>query len=264
MSLAVLFILCLVACGGEKDEPSPIPTPAPNPEPEVSEFAMPEANEAVDLGLSVLWASCNFGAKVEGQHGGYFAWGDPTGKLYSADGIGYSESAGGGYTYWNTTNYGGKNPPANISGTTLDVVSRHWGNGWRMPTYEEMRELLLNCEWKVFVNYGIRRCRVTGPNGNSIIMTLSGLLGDLPGDENRFSWPLHVNNSGFYWTATTARVRSQNRGYNVADDIVTSYAMVFSVGKDMEYVDSTNNVQIKYFTDHLRAYHMSIRPVHDK
>ena len=247
LSVSVILLL-LAGCGNDGDEPTPSSGDEPNPE--VSKFAMPKANEAVDLGLSVLWSTCNFGAKNVGQHGGYFAWGDPTGELYSAAGI--ERSPNGGYSKWVTTNYGGVNPPHDISGTNLDVVTRHWGNGWRMPTRQEIEELRAKCEWTLVENYSVKRYQVTGPNGNSIVIPLSGMLGEGKSSESRFSYPMHVNETGFYWTSNTSATKFDGRGYYVADDIVT--ACVFIIIGPSE----------KGYSDHLRAFHMSIRPVHDK
>ena len=249
----LLVMLCVTSCGSD-DEPTPKQEPDSVVKPEVvSDFAMPDVNEAVDLGLSVLWSTCNFGAKTVGGHGGYFAWGDPTGKLYSGDGIDFSATTNS-YSSWNTTNYGGKNPPENISGTALDVVTKHWGNGWRIPTLAEMYELRTKCQWSLVVNYSINRYQVTGPNGNSIIFPLSGMQGDTPTSSERFSsGPFLVNSICYYWTSNTASTKVSGRGYNVAENIVTSYAFVMN-----------SNNGLSGFVDHLRAYHMAIRPVHDK
>lgn len=90
-------------------------------EPPVFNLQKSSAVEAVDLGLSVLWSNCNMGASSPRDYGGYFAWGDPTGSLWSGEGIAYNDK---GYT-WSTENYGGNIPPADISGTELDVVTTH-------------------------------------------------------------------------------------------------------------------------------------------
>ena len=130
--LFLMMAVLLLATGcGKDDEPDVVI------EPPVFNLQKSSAVEAVDLGLSVLWSNINLGASSTTDYGGYFAWGDPTGALWSGEGIGYNDN---GYT-WNTTNYGGNNPPADISGSELDVVSVHWGDGWRMPTYAEMKEL---------------------------------------------------------------------------------------------------------------------------
>ncbi len=85
-------------------------------DPTPPEFSLnkPDALEAVDLGLSVMWANCNLGAQSPEEYGGYFGWGDPTGELWDGNGI-YKQA---GAFVWNTDNFGGMNPPTEIGGTT--------------------------------------------------------------------------------------------------------------------------------------------------
>ncbi len=64
------------------------------------DFGKPDTLQAVDLGLSVLWANCNLAAKVPRNYGALVAWGDSTGILFSGQGIGWNDN---GYT-WNTDN----------------------------------------------------------------------------------------------------------------------------------------------------------------
>ena len=98
MKKRLLAILLMAAGCGKEDDPDVKINPP------VFNLQKSSAVEAVDLGLSVLWANCNMGASSPTDYGGYFAWGDPTGTLWSSEGIGYNEK---GYT-WNTVNYGGK------------------------------------------------------------------------------------------------------------------------------------------------------------
>lgn len=226
----------------------------PDPKP-TDKIEKPEILAQVDLGLSVMWANCNLGAKTVEGYGVRYAWGDPTGKLWSADGIGWKNNA---YT-WNTDNYGGKNPPADISGTTLDIVAMNWGDGWRMPTYDEAKELCEKCQWKLQSRGDIKWYEVIGPNGNSIIMPLAGSYGDdLSQPYNRFhTGPYGVNESGYYWTSTICPTpaTAETRGYGISSDVATAWDFYFkSAQGDMKPM----------FIDDLRAYHMSIRPVHNK
>lgn len=82
---------------------------------------------AVDLGLSVLWATDNLGATIENPIGDYYAWGEtePKNSFYGKD-----------YTPIQQTN---------ISGTQYDAATAKLGNGWRMPTYDEILDLTHNC-----------------------------------------------------------------------------------------------------------------------
>ena len=218
-------------------------------------LAKPDSLKAIDLGLSVLWANCNIGATQPSNYGARLAWGEPTGTWWSGKGIGWDDT---GYT-WNTEYYGGNNPPADISGSELDVVAKHWGDGWRIPSYDEAKELCEQCQWKLR-NWGdIKWYEVIGPNGNSIIMPLAGLYSDNPNSSARFqSGPVGVNERGLYWTSTscTTPCTAEERGYAVNDGVVTAWCFGFNCENGDDLTPG--------FKDHLRAFHMSIRPVLDK
>ena len=219
-------------------------------------LAKPDSLKAVDLGLSVLWANCNMGAKLPRDYGAHIAWGDPTGRLWSGQGINWKNDA---YT-WNTTNYGGNNPPDDIGGSDLDVVAFNWSDGWRMPSYSEAKELCEQCEWKLQTYGDIKWFEVIGPNGNSIIMPLAGVYGDDLSAVPRFHrGPLGTNEMGSYWTSTSCPTPStvEERGYGVNEGVITAWSFRF-------FPNSENDSARQYFIDYLRAYHMSIRPVHNK
>ncbi len=77
-----------------------------------------ETSEAVDLGLSVKWASCNVGADAPEKAGDYFA-------CWQVDPIA-DDLAAENYTY--------------AQGT--DPVTANLGGTWRMPTAAEIAELV--------------------------------------------------------------------------------------------------------------------------
>lgn len=241
----ILVILLMAAGCGKDDEPDV------SIEPPVFNLQKSSAVEAVDLGLSVLWSNCNLGASSPTDYGGYFAWGDPTGALWSGDGIIYNEN---GYS-WNTVNYGGNTPPNNISGTELDVVAVHWGDGWRMPTYYEMEELMTKCHWTQMEQAGVKWYEVTGPNGNSISWPIAGMYFDDDTHENtRFlGGPVYVNQGAFYWTSSISWKQSDMRGYKINPGVLTAWIGLW-VGTEGNHV----------FRDYVRAFHLSIRPVQNK
>lgn len=218
-------------------------------------LAKPDLLEAVDLGLSVLWASCNIGAKQPHEYGARLAWGEPTGTLWSGRGIGWNDN---GYT-WNTDNYGGNNPPADIAESALDIVTLNWGDGWHIPSYSEANELCEQCQWNLQTYGDIKWYEVIGPNGNSIVIPLAGIYGDDLYATDRFHrGPIGVNEMGSYWTSTSCTTPStvDERGYGVNDGVVTAWSFRFNSnnGDDMTPV----------LIDYVRAYHMSIRPVKNK
>lgn len=167
--------------------------------------------DAVDLGLSVCWADRNIGASAPHEAGGLFGWADPTGQETSADVM----SPGGA---WDSPLYGGPNPPANISGTSLDIARIQWHMQWRLPTEAEISELVNECDWTWTTSNGVPGYQVTGPNGNSIFLPVTGY---------RFGNEVFDAGFGYYWSGTLNNSRRTN-AYRIdfcADDWdYTSYA----------------------------------------
>ena len=113
----------------------------------------------VDLGLSVLWSSCNLGAYAPDDKGDYFAWGEvvPNKDRYDIDNWAF---AAGNYH--------------DITSTEYDAAHVTLGDGWRIPTETEVRELIAKCKWEKVFNKGTLGYKVTGPNGNSIFLPAAG------------------------------------------------------------------------------------------
>lgn len=129
---------------------------------EVADWSYPEA-ESVDLGLSVEWASWNLGATKAEEVGDYFAWGEVNHKscfdkkTYAL----YDQS-------FNLTKYSLDNP---ILAETDDAATVLWGNGWRMPTKEEVEDLIEYCEITRTTQNGVVGYSVVRKwNGNSIFI----------------------------------------------------------------------------------------------
>ena len=163
---------------------------------EIHSFTTEEANEPtpgemIDLGLSVKWASHNVGASSPEGFGGYYAWGETEEKSnYDWQTYKYYYRNG---SYVNIGN--------NISGTQYDVARVKWGGSWRMPTLDEIRELVENCSWKWTTYNGVKGRLVTGPNGNSIFLPAAG---------GRFVTNVGgVGDCGDYWSATQYESDSQ-------------------------------------------------------
>ncbi|MBQ6800618.1 MAG: hypothetical protein IJP08_05875 [Bacteroidaceae bacterium] len=145
----------------------------------------PTPGEAIDLGLSVKWASHNVGASSPEGYGGYYAWGETEEK---------SSYYWGDYKYCNNSTGDFDYIGSNISGTQYDVAHVKWGGSWRMPTRDEIKELVNKCTWKWTSLNGVNGQLVTGPNGNSIFLPAAG---------DRRGTDLHNRGSyGYYWSAT--------------------------------------------------------------
>ena len=90
----------------------------------------PTPGTAIDLGLSVKWASYNVGASSPEGYGGYYAWGE----LEEKSGYYWDN-----YQYWDDNSNDWIYIGSNISGTDYDVAHVKWGDNWRMPTFVEIQ-----------------------------------------------------------------------------------------------------------------------------
>ena len=125
---------------------------------DVLSFTTKNADDfAVDLGLSVKWASCDLGAEDPSENGLSFSWGSLISKEDGSLNV---------YEYYKDNAY--VNIGTNISGTEYDAVAKYWGGKWRMPTKEEAEELINACEYKT--DSELLEATYTGANGNKIKM----------------------------------------------------------------------------------------------
>ena len=146
--------------------------------------------EAVDLGLSVKWATFNVGATSPEDYGDYFAWGETEPKeIYSW--ATYKWGTSSNQTKYNTTD--GKT----ILDLDDDAAYVNWGGNWRMPSKEEVDELTQQCNWIWTTHNNVNGYKVTGPNGNSIFLPAAGYKGAGP------TYP--AGEDGLYWTNTTEK-----------------------------------------------------------
>ena len=170
----------------------------------------------VDLGLpsGSKWATCNVGANSPTEYGNYYAWGEIEPK----------ES----YTEENCLTL--ELEMEDISGNPqYDAARANWGGGWRIPTQEELDELIEVCEWEWTSEGGHNGYRVTGPNGNSIFLPAAGYFSgtSLKG----------AGTGGLYWSSTPDRMNSQK-------------------------TNGLNFLRASFFTDwNYRYYGYSVRPV---
>ena len=109
----------------------------------------------MSFSTTLEWSNMNLGAQTETDYGVYFAWGETKGfsgdgrRYYAPD---YLLGNGGTKETLKYTKYHGGISAYVADGATLDyltellpeddAVSVLWGNGWRMPTKEEMEALL--------------------------------------------------------------------------------------------------------------------------
>ena len=92
----------------------------------------------VDLGLSVVWATCNIGAKRDTDFGLYYALGDTTPE---SDKHFYLPLQFPDSYYKNIDEECSINPESGH-----DPVRKLWGGKWRLPTKEDVQDLIDNCD----------------------------------------------------------------------------------------------------------------------
>lgn len=125
-------------------------------------------HEWVDLGLSVKWATCNIDASSPEKYGSYYQWGEttPSYSFWWSDYKYWYDKNGDGYFWRDELTYLKKD----ISGTVWDAARYDWGKPWRMPTQNELKELIDNCKFVKDTLNGVDCAKVTGPNGLSIFL----------------------------------------------------------------------------------------------
>ncbi|MBO5729308.1 MAG: hypothetical protein J6R43_05660 [Paludibacteraceae bacterium] len=185
--------------------------------PEIKCNQIIDCMEPVDLGLSVLWATCNVGAEKPEDYGDYFAWGEvQTKDMY--DFVTYKYFRGTTtmspnvtkYCDFSLSGYNGFVDNKNVLDSVDDAATVNWGGLWRMPTDSEMTELREKCTWIWTVQNGVNGYKIVGLNGNSIFLPAVGYIMN-----DRF------NDSGIsarYWSSSL----------ELGGGAVCAYAMNFS------------------------------------
>ena len=142
--------------------------------------------DGVDLGLSVNWATHNVGASAPHKVGYLIPLGNVTGTKKSA-----------------------KRHYEEVSGAS-DIATVKMGKGWRMPTAQEMLELIDKCEWKQKTIKGVKGAQVTGPSGESIFLPAPGQCTKLEGHlDLDYDWqPNDVGTMGWYWCGKPLEYRN--------------------------------------------------------
>ena len=195
LAVALALPLVFISCGDDKDEP-----------------AVPDNYEYVDLGLpsGTLWATCNVGANSPEEYGDYFAWGETTPKdVYEWQNYTLAhwvydtisdhfyhvvEERWFKYYNWNWIN----NTSVKGDGKTEleledDAAYVNMSSNWRMPTLEQMQELVEECNWQWTQRNGVNGQLVTGPNGKSIFLPAAG---------GRSSHLYNEGRHAYYWSNT--------------------------------------------------------------
>lgn len=162
-----------------------------------SPIDVPQTAEAVDLGLSVKWANFNFGASSADLPGYYIGWGDVTGLNYST----------------NNDYFPVSKPTSGIVAGKYDIVQTMWGGDWRLPSEDEIKELIDKCTW----TYDAAKKGYTissKTNSNSIFLPLAG--------KREAKDTLNLGTNGYYWSGSLSSTDNSKAVALVVDDASNS------------------------------------------
>ena len=200
--------------------------------------------ECVDLDLpsGTLWAKCNLGANEEHEYGDYFAWGETEPKKE--------------YT-WETSKFCKMQKFNRLSISKYSAVDEleelepeddaahvNLGNGWALPTVEQVEELIENTTNEWVENYndtGINGRLITGKNGNTIF---------LPAGSSKSEYNNSIGNAGEYWTRNLSHYQSDGADFQFSKGVKVNTKNSHFVHDSKIYIDKKS-----------RYYGLLIRPV---
>lgn len=226
--------------------------PAVEYEGTVSEI-VPEG--AVDLGLSVMWATCNlcetgFVSSPE-EYGDYYAWGELEPRYAQghsqdspcSDWRTINEETITGYYFYDNrplakynfnSEFGTVDDKTDLGDYDYvdDAAKQTLGGNWRIPTEAEWQELLENCTWTWTTQNGVNGHLAVADNGNSVFFPAAG------GRTDRIL--NSAGSSAYYWSSSLYTFDSHR-----------SWHMLFSSSRS-ELSNTSRNIGC------------SVRPVADK
>ncbi len=225
---------------------------------------VPVPNDCVDLGLAsgLLWAKYNMGATEPTDRGNYYAWGETsTKKKYN----------GSSYKHFKTDDYDrvkkiykyNEGDGKEVLDLEDDAARANLGVGYRIPTKADWEELLDDCKWEAVTvtlpieldpaqKKSVARWKVTGPNGNYIILPATGGVkrtGVYFGHE-------YFDYDTFYTTANLYPAKESPDDEKYEDAVALTWPI---------YAEETSSGSIKEpsFRSTYRPYGVVVRPVFD-
>ncbi len=134
--------------------------------------------EAVDMGLSVKWASFNLGASSPQEEGEYYAWGEVIPKeRYAWDTYKWFDGTDNTLKKYNSESNYGLVDNKYVLDLEDDAVRSALGSDWRIPSTKEWEELVdpNNCDWTWTAQNGVDGYLVTSKRTeNSIFIPAAG------------------------------------------------------------------------------------------
>lgn len=220
---------------------------------------VPVPNNCVDLGLDsgLLWAKCNMGTTDPTQLGDYYAWGEisPNKKEYYSSNYKHFKIKSG----IEVIKYNEKDGKEVLE-LEDDAARANIGAGYRIPTKEDWEELLEDCKWEAVTTTlpeimnpsqtkAIARWKVTGPNGNSIVLPMTGGF-------RTDAWSVQPDIDTYYTTANLCPVELLSDKDKYQKAIALTWPMF---AKET----SSEGIEEPSFKSIYRDFGVVIRPVFD-
>ena len=167
-----------------------------------------DVHEYVDLGLpsGTLWATCNIGASSPEQYGDYFAWGETAPKnAYNWSNYKWCNGSDNTMTKYCVNNsYGSVDNKTELDPED-DAAYVNWGSSWRMPTNQQLIELIQNCSWEWTSMNDVYGQLGTGPNGKTLFLPASGYRSEV--------WLYNTGSGACSWSRSLMPDYSNNAFY---------------------------------------------------
>lgn len=239
LAFACLSLLCLSCTKPEEEE-------------EPDKIVIPEA---VDLGLSVKWASFDIGATKQGEPGYFFSWGEtaPKDAYYNWGNYAWCNKSPKSLTKYNFNPAYGSNLDYRVALKPEDDAAHVLlGEGWHVPTREEFQELIDS----PFLTQAVEKVgnidclKLTSiKTGQSIYFPAAGCC-----DGTRY--PLNENSAGYFWT-TEIEYTTNHLMYDYFDPSRAYFLVVSPFVRTSTF----NNMSLQTYD---RAFGMNIRAVYSK
>lgn len=220
---------------------------------------VPVPNNCVDLGLAsgLLWAKCNLGTTEPTELGNYYAWGETSAKK-KYDGETYKHYKWGDYNLKRIKKYNAEDGKT-VLDLEDDAARANLGVGYRIPTQEDWKELLDECNWQAVTitlpeimdpsqTKTIARWKVTGPSGNSIILPMTG------GFEFAGGYSHNDKNNTYYTTANLSPAEKLPDDDKYREAVALTWSF---------FAESDGSVKYPWFASTRRVYGIVVRPVFD-
>ena len=131
------------------------------------------------------WATTNVGAEKPEAYGYYFWWGDTIGYKWENNQWVATDGSVSGFSFeeentptWNknigTLKNEGWITADGVLAPEHDAAHVHWGGGWRMPTKQELDDLVSKCNWKWTTVNSVQGWVITGKDSASIFLPCAG------------------------------------------------------------------------------------------